>query len=106
MTANYKGFRQSAYAVFLAVKEPDRLGLVTKWLYPAVADRYASSCGAAERNIRTAAAVAWKNNPVLLSELAGYTLDVKPTAAQFISILACHVGRGLLKPVPSAAPQS
>ena len=34
---NYTGFFQTAYAVYLAVQQPERLLLVTKWLYPAVA---------------------------------------------------------------------
>ena len=36
-TANYTGFFHMAYAVWLCVEQPDRLLLVTKWLYPEVA---------------------------------------------------------------------
>ena len=37
VTANYTGFFHAAYAVSLCVEQPDRLLLVTKWLYPEVA---------------------------------------------------------------------
>lgn len=34
ISANYKGFLHTAYAVSLCVEQQDRLLLVTKWLYP------------------------------------------------------------------------
>ena len=71
ITANYTGFFHSAYAVCLVLEQPERLLLVTKWLYPEVARHYATTPGRVERNIRTAAAAAWERNPQLLSELAG-----------------------------------
>ena len=37
ISANYKGFLHTAYAVSLCVEQQDRLLLVTKWLYPDVA---------------------------------------------------------------------
>lgn len=37
VTANYTGFFHTAYAVSLCIGRPDRLLLVTKWLYPEVA---------------------------------------------------------------------
>ena len=36
ISANYKGFLHTAYAVSLCVEQQDRLLLVTKWLYPDV----------------------------------------------------------------------
>lgn len=90
VTANYVSFQQTAYAVYLAVQDPDRLALVSKWLYPTVSARYHTTWSAVERNIRTVAKVAWKNNPDLLCELAGHPLDRRPKAAQFLSILAFY----------------
>ena len=40
VTANYTGFFYTAYAVRLCAEHPDRLMLVTKWVYPDVAKRY------------------------------------------------------------------
>ena len=88
ITANYTGFFHSAYAVCLVLEQPERLLLVTKWLYPEVARHYATTPGRVERNIRTAAAAAWERNPQLLSELAGCELARKPTNAQFLAILS------------------
>lgn len=39
VTANYTGFFHMACAVSLCAEQPDRLLLVTKWLYPEVAKR-------------------------------------------------------------------
>ena len=87
-TANYAGFAQTAYAVSLAAGQPERLLLVTKWLYPDVARHFGTTWRCVERNIRTAAAAAWERNPQLLSELAGCELARKPTNAQFLAILS------------------
>ena len=53
ISANYKGFLHTAYAVSLCVEQQDRLLLVTKWLYPDVARKYGTNWKAVERNIRT-----------------------------------------------------
>lgn len=54
VTANYTGFFHTACAVSLCAKQPDRLLLVTKRLYPEVARQYRTNWKAVERNIRTA----------------------------------------------------
>ena len=87
VTANYTGFFQTAYAVELCRAEPERLLLVTKRVYPEVAKRCGTSCGAVERNIRTVSRVAWRNNRRLLEQLAHNPLPQKPCNAQFLTIL-------------------
>ncbi len=62
ISANYKGFLHTAYAVSLCVEQQDRLLLVTKWLYPDVARKYGTNWKAVERNIRTVSTIAWKHN--------------------------------------------
>ena len=86
--SSYTGFFHTAYAVQLAVTEPRRLLLVTKWLYPDVASYYRTSWQAVERNIRTVADLVWKKHPELLSGLAGIPLDRRPSCSQFIFLLA------------------
>jgi len=88
ITATYKGFFHISYAVLLSIENMERLLLVTKWLYPEVAKQYHTTPSCVERNIRTVTAVAWSYNPELLQELARCQLTRKPTASQFISILA------------------
>lgn len=94
ITANYTGFFHASYSVLLAMENPQRLLLITKWLYPEVAKRYHTTAGAVERNIRTITLRAWRLNREVLEQFAGYTLTVKPTAAQFISILSTHLQTG------------
>ena len=86
----YMGFKLCSQAIFLAIQEPDRLLATSKWLYPDVAKRCGVNCQCVERNIRTVIAVAWKTNPQLLSELAGYSLSCRPKATQFIAILVFY----------------
>ncbi|MCI8631282.1 MAG: sporulation protein [Firmicutes bacterium] len=93
VTAKYIGFFHTACAVELAMEDPERLLLVTKWLYPDVAERYDTSWKSVERNIRTAANVAWQANPELLSEYAGFTLSERPCNSQFLAILANYCSR-------------
>lgn len=71
VTANYAGFQQAAYAVYLCVQDPDKLALVTKWLYPEVSKHYHTTPGAVERNLRGVVKQAWEQNPCLLRKLAG-----------------------------------
>ena len=88
ITPNYIGFHQTITAVELAKRDPDMLVLVTKSLYPEVAKPYGTSWKTVERNIRSVVSMAGERNPDLVRELAGYPLDSRPRAAQFIAILA------------------
>lgn len=90
ITANYVGFFHTSYAVYLAARQPDRLLLVTKWLYPEVAKHYATTWKCVERNIRTVINIAWDTNPELLEKLACHSLPQKPKASKFLSILASY----------------
>ena len=90
LTASTTGFFHTAYAVYLARQQPERLLLVSRWLYPAVARHYATTWMRVERSIRTAADVAWSTNAGLLENLAHHALYQSPKASKFISILALH----------------
>lgn len=87
-SANSIGFFHTAYAVRLAVKQPETLLMVTKWLYPEVARHYHTNWRAVERNIRRLIAAVWKTHGDTLAIMAGRPLPSKPTASQFLSILA------------------
>lgn len=88
VTANYTGFRYTACAVALCVEQPDRLLLVTKWVYPDVAKKYGTSWRAVERNIRTVSGIIWRRGRPLLEELANRRLEKKPSNAQLLAILS------------------
>ena len=87
VTRTYKGFSQTACAVELCREEPERLELVTKWVYPEVAKRYGTNWKAVERNIRTVRGMIWERNQPLLEQLARAPLPEMPRPAQLLSIL-------------------
>ena len=87
ITANYTGFFQTAFAVQLCMEQPERLLLVTKWVYPDVASHYKTNWKAVERNIRTVNGLVWEQNRPYLEELAGRKLPHKPSNAQLLAIL-------------------
>lgn len=91
VTANYTGFFHTAYAIALCAQQPDRLLLVTKWLYPEVAKEYGTNWKAVERNIRTAGNIIWRENRPLLEELAHRPLEQKPRNAQLLAVLAASL---------------
>lgn len=93
VTSNYIGFFHTMYAVQLCVECPNRLLLVTKWVYPDVAKRYGTTWKAVERNIRTVISVIWKKNHLLLENLACGTLAEKPCSAQFLAIVTASLLR-------------
>lgn len=91
VTATSTSFFQTAYAVRLAVEQPQTLLLVTKWLYPEVAKHYRTNWKAVERNIRRLVAAVWAANPNLFREIARQPLPRAPTVTQFLSILAAYI---------------
>ena len=88
VTANYTGFFHTAYAVALCAEQPERLLLVTKWLYPEVAKQYNTNWKAVERNIRTVGIIIWRENRPLLEHLAHRNLSTRPRTTQLLAILA------------------
>ena len=68
---------------------------VAKEIYWEVGSRCGRKWTAVERNIRTAVQIAWRTNPELLREMAGYPLDGPPTASEFLEILSNDVQRAM-----------
>ena len=99
ITRCYKGFKHTAYAIYLAVQDESCLEAVTKEIYMETASHFNCEWTSVERNIRTAVARAWRVNRSLLSKMAGYPLDTEPTASEFIEIIASYILR-------SSQPQS
>lgn len=90
ITANYTGFAQTSYAVFLAQQDPGRLTQIVDMVYAEVASHYGTTWKAVEHNIRTIIPIAWNTNRPVLEELAHRPLCTRPTVSQFISILAAY----------------
>lgn len=89
--ADTVAFFHTAYATYLAAEHPQKLLLVTKWLYPEVAQHYRTNWKAVERNIRRTAFVVWNNQADKLKVLAGYPLIARPTPTEFLTILSHHL---------------
>ena len=89
--ADHCGFFYTSLSVWLAVREPERMELISKWLYLDVARHYNKTWKAVEIGIRVVVKIVWEKNPGLLSEWAGYELTSRPKASQFIAILASRV---------------
>ena len=97
ITSNYKGYTQTAYAVYLAAQMPKKLTLLTKQRYPEVAKKYHTTWNAVQSNVRTVLAMVWDNNSELLEKIAGYPLSRKPETKQFISILVSALDKSYPK---------
>ena len=90
VTSNYKGYFHTSHAVYLSMQEPERLLLVTKWIYPDVAKYYHTNWRSVERNIRTASHIAWETNRPALERMARHSLATCPSAGVFLAILTAH----------------
>ena len=94
LSANYRGFYQMAWAVQLARREPGRLLLVTKCIYPDVARHCRTSQMAVERNLRTAGKVIWEARTPLLREVVGEGSGARPCTARLLAMIAAYqIGR-------------
>ena len=93
ITRNYRGCIRAITAIELAMENEDRLEAVTKEIYREVAKRCGCNWSAVERNIRTVVQRAWRINRPLLIRMAGYPLEVPPTASEFIAIVANYIQR-------------
>ena len=91
ITANYDGFHYTACTVMLAVEDPGKLQLATKWLYPEVAARYGTNADNVRKCIAKVRDIAWDNDPELLSEIAMHKLKKKPGTSEFPAIIAVYV---------------
>lgn len=90
ITSNYSGFLYTAFAVELALQDPERLLLITKCIYPDVAKRFHTSWRCVERNIRTVTRIAWEKNRPFLEQLAKHPLPSRPSVGTFLAILSAN----------------
>lgn len=91
ITSNYYGYYYISQAIQLTASGMENLLLVTKRLYPHIAQIYNTSSKNVERNIRHSVDIAWRTNPALLCELAGHQLKYKPTSGEFLAILSSKI---------------
>ena len=85
----YLGTHYLAYAELLVLEDPNRLTMVTKWLYPEIAAHYHTNWRAVERNIRTVISICWERGACTrLEQDTGMILLSKPSPTGIIQLLA------------------
>lgn len=93
-TANHTGFFYIISSVSLAAETPERLLLVTKWLYPDVAKLYHTTGMAVERGIRYEIARLWLKNSDRFQRVLEMPFSRRPTPSELISILTAYCSAG------------
>ena len=94
LSAENTSFFHIAYAIYLAVRQPERLLFVSKWLYPA-AKYYKVTALQIEYNIGFITHIAWKRKRKLLEELARRLFSQEPKPSEFLQILVIYLTSGL-----------
>lgn len=91
ISEKYIGFDYLSYAILLALHQPDRLCLATKWLYPDVAKRFRTSWQTVERGMRYAINLVWTLRRAQLQQLAQFDLPCRPSIGQFLGIIVSYL---------------
>ena len=90
--AHIKGYQYIRESIIMAIKDPDILNYITKFLYPAIAKKYKTTTSSVERAIRHAIEVAWNRGKLdAMESLFGYSVNSgkgKPTNSEFIALIA------------------
>ncbi len=90
--AHIKGYQYIREGIIMAIKDPDILNYITKYLYPAIAKKYNTTTSSVERAIRHAIEVAWNRGKLdAMEALFGYSVNSgkgKPTNSEFIALIA------------------
>lgn len=93
--ANYRSYHRTVDAILLAVEDQQRLAAVKREIYTVIGERDHCTWSAVERNIRTVISRAWRCNRKLLIQMAGYPMQIPPTASDFLDIVTNYVVRGM-----------
>lgn len=90
--AHIKGYQYIREGIMMAVKDPDILNYITKYLYPTIAKQYHTTTSSVERAIRHAIEVAWNRGKLdSMEDILGYSMACgkgKPTNSEFIALFA------------------
>ena len=97
ITNNYTDCSQLIRAIEIVLEKPDGIQAVHKQIYAVIAKEYDLQPRSVESNIRTLSDIAWKNDPARLVQIAGYSLDNRPSAVQFIEIFSNYIQRNYLE---------
>jgi len=92
-TSKYKGYYFVAEAIKVSMELEERPIKVTKDVYPVLAKRFKSTPSNIEHNIRTLVNICWMSHRDVMEEIAGYTLEYRPTNSEFLDILVYYLCR-------------
>lgn len=84
--SKYKGYFFTADAIRMTMTYQEKPLRITKDIYPNLAKKYKSTPTNVEHDIRTLVNVCWEGNRKFLEEIAGYSLNYKPTT---VNLLIC-----------------
>ena len=88
-----RGYQYTKEAIIMCVKDPDRIYLITKRLYPEIAKMHGTTTTAVEKAIRSSIGIFWeKGNRAIIREIFKYvevnSKDGRPSNTEFIAQLS------------------
>lgn len=90
--SHIKGYQYIREGISIIYTKPQKIGGITKELYPEIADKFGTTNSRVERAIRHAIEVSWnRGNWDLMEEIFGHSVDIdkaKPTNSEFIVTIA------------------
>ena len=78
-------------ALVLYAYSPESFPILTKVLYPQIAEEYGLSNSSVEKNIRSAISQIQKNNTEVYSEIFSYSTKGRITNGEFLSVMADYI---------------
>ncbi len=91
--ANVNGYKFVRDCIIYSAEHYDAINLVTKKLYPVIAEKYGTTAQCVERSIRSAIESAWqKADKKMIHDIFGNSAgENKPTNSEFIAMIADKV---------------
>lgn len=86
-----KGYFYINEAVEIIRRKGEAPLLITKDIYPEVAQKYETSTECVERAIRTSINTAWMSNREMVNKIARYPLRFRPTNKEFLFMIADYI---------------
>ena len=90
--SHIKGYQYIREGVSIVYNNPEKIGGITKELYPELANKFDTTVSRVERAIRHAIEVSWNRGDWdLMEEIFGHSVDIdkaKPTNSEFIVTVA------------------
>lgn len=75
------------------LENEDRLSSLVLYVYTPIAQQYGCHWKVVERNLRTVILRAYKQNPKLMEQLAGYPLEKPPRVGDFLGMIYTFMAR-------------